>query len=196
MKKMKKFLIMLLLAVISLFLVFVAIAVAGEQVTFDGKKLIFPESSHLKPVEVSSSFEFDLGKIPKDKEFVIGKVFKIKFFKLTRKGNWPGSERYAVVTKWDEKKVEVFFYPTNPKAPDERPFLDCTPVCRSLFGKCAPNSDSTEYVCEIRGRTAGNTFSMTFGNQKIIITARDGAEARSEVVGEIPVAVTADQKKP
>jgi hypothetical protein len=69
MKKMKKFLIMLLLAVISFFLVFVAIAVAGEQVTFDGKKLIFPESSHLKPVEVSSSFEFDLGKIgqaPKD----------------------------------------------------------------------------------------------------------------------------------
>jgi hypothetical protein len=189
--KMKRLLITVLM--VSLFLVFVATAVAEEpQMTFDGKSFTFPG---INPVNVSD-LGFDLGNTPESKKFVIGKIFKFKFFFFHKKlgGNIPRYERYAVVTKLTENKIEVFFYPTNPKAPDEKPFLDCVPKC-PFFGKCIPGINSTEYACEIRGRTAGNTYSMTFGKQKITIIATGGAEAHSELfAGEIPV--PAAQKKP
>ena len=178
---------------VSLFLVFVATAVAEEpQMTFDGKSFTFPG---INPVNVSD-LGFDLGNTPESKKFVIGKIFKFKFFFHTKKeGYKPVGGWYAVVTKLTENKIEVFFYPTNPKAPDEKPFLDCVPKC-PFFGKCVPGINSTEYACEIRGRTAGNTYSMTFGKQKITIISRGGAEANSEVFGEILIPATADQKKP
>jgi hypothetical protein len=189
--KMKRLLITVLM--VSLFLVFVATAVAEEpQMTFDGKSFTFPG---INPVNVSD-LGFDLGNTPESKKFVIGKIFKFKFFFHTKKeGYKPVGQWYAVVTKLTENKIEVFFYPTNPKAPDEKPFLDCVPKC-PFFGKCVPGINSTEYACEIRGRTAGNTYSMTFGKQKITIISRGGAEANSEVFGEILIPATADQKKP
>jgi hypothetical protein len=170
------------LVVIGIGLFFLSVFTTAEaQVAFDGKNLVFPRGACMSPVNVSS-FDFDLENVPPDKKFVEGKVFGFIFtsvspFGVTRVGPY----RYAIFTKWTEDKIELF-YPGI--SVDEKPFLDCA------------TSANDEYACVIRGRKGGYTYKIKFQqDQKISITTDGGADANSEVVGQIPVWALATKVK-
>ena len=176
----------LFLLVLSLFNV---AARASETATFDGKMLSFPSDARLDPVDISS-LQFSLGNVPRDKEFVKkGNVFEFPFtIDRGRRGRHEGVRRYAIFTKWAENgNIEIFYYPSDPRIPAEKPFLDCTSTTTS----------NNEYACAIRGRPVGNTYRLIFNDgETLTIKSDDGYEASSKVVGEIPILATTVQTSP
>lgn len=169
----KSFLYFMFLILVGIGVMIVSTASAAELVTFNGKQLIFPEKT-IEPADISG-LKFDL-RLPEDKRFVEGKVYRAQFV-YPRSFN-PGPVRYLVFTKWTAKEIEIFWWPTNPSLKNQ-PFLDCT-----------PNND--ELLCRVKGSDkekfilADLKFRFN-GKNKIRILINDGADAEPVVTGEIPM---------
>jgi hypothetical protein len=172
----------LLFVGIGLFLalsIFTTAIMAAETATFDGKMLYLPPEERINPVEVWR-LGFDLSGVPKDKAFVIGKVFEVQFKNVRAEAQGHskvGAHRIAIFTKWNHDGIEIFWYPTGQKG--DKFYLDCNPV--------GVNDDNgyTRYACNVRGRTAGNGYVLKINeqkDQKLVIQADDGAPAYSSEV--------------
>ena len=165
-------------AVVIAFVVFVVLTLssqstwaAGAGVITDGKTIFLPKG--VPPAEMSM-LTFSLQDLPKERQFMAGKVYKA-LFTSSRFMGAAGALQYVILTKWEKgggEQIEFFFWPVGKSY---KPFLDCT-----------PQSDG-RFLCTLRGRTAGNNWQLIFRGEKLSLEASDGYGADLEVIGTIPI---------
>ena len=149
----------------------ISTASAAELVTFDGKNLFFPKHESIEPADISG-LKFDL-KLPDDKSFVMGKVYRAQF-----EGRFGGQLRYCVFTKWTER-IEIFIWPPDLRFSGSKPFLDCTAT--------------NDINCSLRGTMLG--FRLRFGvSSQMVLISDDGWEADLKLAGTIPAQFINDHK--
>jgi hypothetical protein len=142
-------------------------ASAAEAVTFDGKNLFFPKNESIEPADISG-LKFDL-KLPEDKSFVMGKVYRAQFVGARFAG---GQLRYILFTKWTAERIEIFIWSPDLRYPGSKPFLDCI----------ATNDTN----CSLRD-TKWINFRLRFGSgSRMALISDDGWEADLKLAGTIP----------
>ena len=139
-----------------------------DTVACEGNVLRFPPSDRLDPMPIGD-IKFDLGNVPPDRKFVVGKIYRVEFGSNKRNLHF---NFYTFFTKWDGAKVEMFYFPV--KSPGV-PTLDCQA------------GEAGSYACKIRGALLNPDRLLTFRENGRITMKFLEQENDLVPVGEVPV---------
>ena len=147
-----------------------AAAVAGDQVSFSGGKIIFPDSDSIPDGNIAD-IKFNLDKVPPDLKFMVGKVYRGQG-KNPRYAT-PGLKHYIFLYDWNEEDMKFVIANSGSKL-----------VNPAVYRMTCLSKPSEGMNCTNKAGRAIYRFSVRDG--KPVLDASSGAYIMLEEAASIP----------